>query len=263
VTAWRVVIVDDEPPARDTLRLLLAAHSDFVLVGECAHGEEAIAAVRRESPDVLFLDVQMPGLDGFDVLRALGSLDSLRSLGTRSLGGMALVFVTAYDRYALRAFEEHALDYLLKPFSDERFTDVLQRVRERLRERRLADTGRRLAALLDSPVPQVLPQQLIVRDGGRTLVIPYDEILWIEAEDYYVNIHARQRSTLARIPLKHLADGLDDRFVRVHRSAIVNVAYVREVEPLASGDQRLMLSDGTELRVSRTYRAALEARMHG
>jgi len=250
VTAWRVVIVDDEPPARDTLRLLLSAHSDFVVVAECAHGEEAIAAVRRESPDVLFLDVQMPGLDGFDVLRTLGPANA-----------MALVFVTAYDRYALRAFEEHALDYLLKPFSDERFTDVLQRVRERLREKRLAETGRRLAALLESPVPQVGPQQLIVRDGGRTLVIPYDEILWIEAEDYYVNVHARQRSTLARIPLKNLADDLDDRFVRVHRSAIVNVAYVREVEPLASGDQRLVLSDGTELRVSRTYRGALEERL--
>ena len=250
MTAWRVVIVDDEPPARDTLRLLLSAHSDFVVVAECAHGEEAIAAVRRESPDVLFLDVQMPGLDGFDVLRTLGPANA-----------MALVFVTAYDRYALRAFEEHALDYLLKPFSDERFTDVLQRVRERLREKRLADTGRRLAALLESPVPQVGPQQLIVRDGGRTLVIPYDEILWIEAEDYYVNVHARQRSTLARIPLKTLADGLDDRFVRIHRSAIVNVACVREVEPLASGDQRLVLSDGTELRVSRTYRAALEEKL--
>ena len=250
MTSWRVVIVDDEPPARDTLRLLLAAHPDFVVVAECAHGEAAIAAVRRESPDVLFLDVQMPGLDGFEVLRTLGPVST-----------MALVFVTAYDRYALRAFEEHALDYLLKPFSDERFTDVLQRVRERLREKRLADTGRRLAALLDSPVPQVGPLQLIVRDGGRTLVIPYDEILWIEAEDYYVNIHARQRSTLARIPLKNLADQLDDRFVRVHRSAIVNVACVREIEPLASGDQRLVLSDGRELRVSRTYRAALEERL--
>ena len=245
---WRVLIVDDEPPARDTLRLLLSGHPDFVIVAECAHGEEAIAAVRRESPDVLFLDVQMPGLDGFEVLRTLGVASV-----------PALVFVTAYDRYALRAFEEHALDYLLKPFSDERFADVLLRVRDRLREKRQAETGRRLAALLESQAPRVGPQQLIVRDGGRTLVIPYDEILWIEAEDYYVNIHARRRSTLARIPLKNLADELDaEQFVRVHRSAIVNVACVREVDPLASGDQRLVLSDGTELRVSRTYRAVLE-----
>ena len=250
MTPWRAMIVDDEPPALDTLRLLLSGHPDFVVVAECAHGEEAIAAVRREAPDVLFLDVQMPGLDGFAVLRNVGASKV-----------PALVFVTAFDRYALRAFEEHALDYLLKPFSDERFAAVLQRVRERLREKRQADTGRRLAALLESQAPRVGPQQLIVRDSGRTLVIPYDEILWIEAEDYYVNIHARQRSTLARIPLKSLADELDDRFVRVHRSAIVNVACVREVEPLASGDQRLELSDGTELRVSRTYRAALEERL--
>ena len=248
--AWRVVIVDDEPPARDTLRLLLSGHADFATVAECAHGEAAIAAVRSESPDVLFLDVQMPGLDGFEVLRTLGPSSV-----------PALVFVTAYDRYALRAFETHALDYLLKPFSDERFADVLQRVRQRLREKRQAETGRRLAALLASPVPRVGPHQLIVRDGGRTLVIPYDEILWIEAEDYYVNIHARQRSTLARASLKSLAGELDDRFMRIHRSAIVNVSCVREVEPLASGDQRLVLSDGTELRVSRTYRAALEERL--
>ena len=251
MTRWRVVLADDEPPARDTLRLLLAGDPDFVVVAECAHGEETIGAVQRESPDVLFLDVQMPGMDGFDVLRTLGPSSV-----------PALVFVTAYDRYALRAFEEHALDYLLKPFSDERFTDVLQRVKVRLREKRLAETGRKLAALLDSPAPRVGPQQLVVRDSGRTLVIPFDDILWIEAEDYYVRIHSRQRRTLARVSLKSLADELDaERFVRVHRSAIVNVACVREVDPLASGDQRLVLSDGTELRVSRTYRAALEERL--
>jgi two-component system, LytTR family, response regulator len=259
---WRVVVVDDEPPARDTLRLLLASDPDFTIVAECAHGEEAIAVVRRESPDVLFLDVQMPGLDGFDVLRTLAAPAAAAEGAHYDWPVAALVFVTAYDRYALRAFETHALDYLLKPFSDERFTDVLRRVKGRLREKRLADTGRRLTALLESSAPRVGPQQLIVRDSGRTLVIPYDEILWIEAEDYYVRIHARQRRTLARVSLKSLADELDaDRFVRVHRSAIVNVACVREVEPLASGDQRLLLSDGTELRVSRTYRAALEERL--
>ena len=248
---WRVVIADDEPPARDTLRLLLGGHPEFVIAGECAHGAETIDVVRRESPDVLFLDVQMPGMDGFEALRTLGPSSV-----------PALVFVTAYDRYALRAFEEHALDYLLKPFSDERFADVLQRVSRRLREKRQAEAGRRLAALLESSAPRIGPQQLIVRDGGRTVVLPYDEILWIEAEDYYVRIHSHQRRTLARVSLKSLADDLDpDRFVRVHRSAIVNVACVREVEPLASGDQRLVMSDGTELRVSRTYRAALEQKL--
>ena len=250
---WRVVLVDDEPPARDILRLLLAPETDFRVVAECAHGEQAVAAITRSLPDVLFLDVQMPGMDGFEVLRTVGPATV-----------PALVFVTAYDRYALRAFETHALDYLLKPFSDERFADVLTRVRLRLRERHLADAGRRLTALLASGAAGPGPQQLIVRDGVRTVIIPYDEIVWIEAEDYYARIHATGRRTLVRLSLKSLADELGgERFVRVHRSAIVNVACIRTVEPLTSGDQRLVLSDGTELRVSRTYRPALDDRLGG
>ena len=247
---WRVVIVDDEPPARDTLRLLLSSEVDFTVAAECAHGEQAIAAITRSMPDLVFLDVQMPGIDGFEVLRRVGPATI-----------PALVFVTAYDRYALRAFETHALDYLLKPFSDERFTDVLNRVRARLRERRFADAGRRLTALLETG-GNGAPRQLVVRDGSRTVVIPHDDIVWIEAEDYYARIHATARRTLVRLSLKSLADELDGgRFVRVHRSAIVNLAFVREVEPLASGDQRLVLNDGTELRVSRTYRPALDERL--
>jgi two-component system LytT family response regulator len=247
---WRVVIVDDEPPARDTLRLLLSSEVDFTVAAECAHGEQAIAAITRSMPDLVFLDVQMPGIDGFEVLRRVGPATI-----------PALVFVTAYDRYALRAFETHALDYLLKPFSDERFIDVLNRVRARLRERRFADAGRRLTALLETG-GNGAPRQLVVRDGSRTVVIPHDDIVWIEAEDYYARIHATARRTLVRLSLKSLADELDGgRFVRVHRSAIVNLAFVREVEPLASGDQRLVLNDGTELRVSRTYRPALDERL--
>jgi two-component system LytT family response regulator len=247
---WRVVIVDDEPPARATLRLLLSAEPDFELIAECAHGEEAVAAITRALPDLVFLDVQMPGMDGFDVLRRVGPASI-----------PALVFVTAYDRYALRAFEIHALEYLLKPFSDERFAEVLARVRGRLRERRFAEAGRRLTALLESSATPG-PRQLVVRDGSRTVVIPTDEIIWIEAEDYYARIHATGRRTLVRLSLKSLADDLDAaRFVRVHRSAIVNLAFVRQLEPLASGDQRLVLSDGTELRVSRTYRPALDERL--
>ena len=245
---WRVVTVDDEPPSRTTLRLLLARSPGFVLIAECAHGEEAVAAVRTHAPEVLMLDVQMPGMDGFDVLRTIGPA-----------AVPAVVFVTAYDRYALQAFETHALDYLLKPFSDERFAAVLDRVRTRLQERSQAAAGRRLAALLSSSpaVPGV--GQLVVRDAGKTLVIPYDDIVWIEAEDYYVCVHTGERRTLVRVPLKTIAASLDrDRFVRVHRSAIVNLSSVRRVEPLASGDQRLVLRDGTKLRVSRTYRATLE-----
>jgi two-component system LytT family response regulator len=248
---WRVVVVDDEPPSRTTLRLLLARSQEFALIAECAHGEEAVTAVRTQSPDVLMLDVQMPGMDGFDVLRTIGPA-----------AVPAVVFVTAYDRYALQAFETHALDYLLKPFSDERFATVLERVRTRLQERSQAAAGRRLAALLTARAPLAGAGQLVVREGGKMLVIPYDDIVWIEAEDYYVCVHAGGQRTLVRMPLKTIAESLDrDRFVRVHRSAIVNLSHVRRVEPVASGDQRLVLRDGTQVRVSRNYRPALEAHL--
>jgi two-component system LytT family response regulator len=243
-----VVIADDEPPAVATLRLLLSRHQSFNVVAECGHGQQAIDAVGASTPDVLFLDVQMPGLDGFDVLRAVGPT-----------AVPAVVFVTAYDRYALRAFESHALDYLLKPFSDERFSDVLTRVEARLRERSHAATGRRLARLLAAGRPSSEDGCLIVRDAGRTRVIPHDDIVWIEAEDYYARVHTRDRRVLVRMPLKDLAAMLTaGRFVRIHRSALVNLQHVREVAPLTSGDQHLVLGDGTELRVSRTYRPALE-----
>ena len=244
---WRVVTVDDEPLARQSLRLLLARHPDFDLIGECSHGAEAIDAVHACAPDALFLDIQMPGMDGFDVLRQIGPA-----------AVPALIFATAYDEYALQAFETRALDYLLKPYSDERFDAVLGRVRERLRERSFASMGERLADLIGSRRPSTL----VVRDGNRTLAIPYSEIVWIEAEDYYARVHARTGRTLVRMSLRSLAGSLDaNRFVRVHRSAIVNVDCVRELQPLASGDQRLVLADGTALRVSRTYRSHLDARL--
>jgi two-component system, LytTR family, response regulator len=241
---WRTVVVDDEPLARQTLRLLIARERDFEIVAECGHGADAIDAIRREHPDVLFLDVQMPEVDGFDVLRRLGP-DA----------APAVIFVTAFDRYALRAFEEHALDYLLKPFSDERFAVVLDRTRARLAERSFAAMAGRLSALLAGTAARERPQ-LVVRDAGRTIVIPHDEIVWIEAEDYCARIHLRGRTLLVRDSLRALAASLDPAaFVRVHRSAIASVACIREIEPHASGDQRLTLSDGTVLKVSRTHRA--------
>jgi two-component system LytT family response regulator len=242
-SAWRVVLVDDEPPARQTLRLLLEREKDFAIAAECGHGQEAIAAVLRERPDAMFLDVRMPGMDGFDVLRGIPA-DAMP----------AIVFVTAYDRYAPQAFEQHAIEYLLKPFTDERFADVVEHVRQRLRERAYAAC---LAAALDGSAP-LERRQLVVRDGSRTHVIPHDEIVWIEAEDYYARIHARGRRVLARESLRTLAAALDPAvFARVHRSAIVNTRSIKSMEPLVSGDQRLLLEDGTVLRVSRTHRGAL------
>jgi two-component system, LytTR family, response regulator len=241
---WRCVIVDDEPLARQTLRLLVARVHDFAVIRECAHGAEAIDVIRDERPDVLFLDVQMPEVDGFDVLRRVDS----RSVGL-------VVFVTAYDRYALDAFEQHAFDYLLKPFSDERFVDVMNRVRTRLRERSQAMIAGKLSELLAQHAGRG-PRTLVIRDAGRTMVIPHDEIVWIEAEDYCSRLHLRTASVLVRESLRSLGESLlPGRFIRVHRSAIANIDAVRAIEPVTSGDQRLTLSDGTTLRVSRTHRA--------
>jgi two-component system LytT family response regulator len=243
---WRSVVVDDEPLARQTLRLLVAREPDFEVVGECAHGAEAIDVVNDERPDVVFLDVQMPEVDGFDVIRRLDREAS-----------PLVVFVTAYDQYALQAFEEHAFDYLLKPFSDERFALVVQRVRRRLLERSQAQIAGRLELLLAQTAGR--PRRtLLVRDGGRTVVIPHEDIVWIEAEDYCARLHLRTRSVLVRDSLKALTDQLPAaEFVRVHRSAIANVSAIRSVEPATSGDQRVTLADGTTLKGSRTYRAEL------
>jgi two-component system LytT family response regulator len=243
---WRVVIADDEPPARRTLALLLAREPDFELVAECTHGSDTVAAVARERPDVLFLDVRMPGLDGFDVLRELGP------------EAPAVVFVTAYDHYAPQAFERHAVEYLLKPFTDERFADVVEHLRVRLREQRYASLAARLPEVLERVAEKAAARQLVIRDGGRTHVIKDDEIVWLEADDYCVKIHARGRHLLVRDSLRTLARRLDPAvFARVHRSAIVNTRCITSIEPLASGDQKLLLADGTTLRVSRTRRAAL------
>jgi two-component system LytT family response regulator len=240
---WRTLIVDDEPLARQTLRLLLDRERDFRIVAECGHGGGAIEAIRRERPDALFLDVQMPEVDGFEVLRQLqaGSVP-------------AVIFVTAFDRYALRAFEQHALDYLLKPFSDERFAAVVERTRVRLRERALAARAARAGDRQPAAAPE--RRHLVVRDGSRRLVIPHDDIIWIEAEDYCARIHLHARTLLVRDSLRALGRSLERcGFIRVHRSAIVNLARIRQIEPLVSGDQRLTLSDGTVLKVSRTHRA--------
>ena len=249
MNVWRAVIVDDEPPARQTLRMLLAREKDFALVAECGHGREAVDAVLSQRPDVLFLDVRMPGGDGFAVLRELGA-DAVP----------AVVFVTAYDRYAPQAFERHAVEYLLKPFTDERFADVVEHVRRRLRERALATLGERLPDLLAKPPRE--PRQLVIKDGARTHVLDEADIVWVEAEDYYIAIHANGRRILARESLKTIEERLDARlFARVHRSAIVNTRFIKAIEPVASGDQRLVLSDGTVLRVSRTHRASLMRRI--
>jgi two-component system LytT family response regulator len=245
VSSLKAVVVDDEQLAREELCYMLDQMGNVEVIAQAGNGLEAVGIVERLAPDVLFLDVQMPEVDGFEVLRRLDS------------GSVpAVIFVTAFDRYALQAFEQHALDYLLKPFSDERFAVVLDRTRVRLREHSFASMAAGLPDLLSAMAPE--RRQLVVRDGGRTVVIPHDDIVWIEAEDYCARIHTRGRTILVRDSLRALADALEPNgFVRAHRSAIVNIAHVREIEPLTSGDQRVTLSDGTPVKVSRTYRAGV------
>jgi len=256
----RVAIADDEPTARATLRLLLARHADVELVAECADGAAAVEAVRRARPDLLFLDVQMPELDGFGVLAALAD-EPLP----------AVVFVTAYDAHALRAFEVEALDYLLKPFSDERFEQSLARARRDVAEHGLAELARRVRGLVADGGAAARPgaprtaessgtARLLVAGTGRTLVVDVEEVDWIEAADYCARLHVGKRAHLVRRTLADLESELDPaRFVRIHRSAIVNVARVRQIRAQGKGDARVDLADGTELRLSRTYRRALLA----
>jgi len=237
----RVVLVDDEPPARRTLSLLLGRDPSMAIVAECENGRAAIEAIEQHRPDAVFLDVQMPGIDGFGVLDVVGA-DAVP----------AVVFVTAYDKYALAAFEAHALDYLLKPFTDERFADVLGRVKARLRDRSFNDLEARISALIGA---RERPRQLVIRDGGRVIVIPWSEIDWIEAEDYCVRIHAGREKPLVRRTLRSLLDVLDPaQFARIHRSSLVNLQRIRQVKPLPSGDYEVHLVDGTKLRMSRGYR---------
>ena len=261
--AVRVLIVDDEPLARAGLRGLLADDPEVAVVGECANGREAMAAIRAHAPDLVLLDVQMPEVDGFAVVREVGASQM-----------PVVVFVTAFDQYALRAFEARALDYLLKPFSDERFRQALERAKEQVRQRRLGALSGQLAALLglpgppDATVPTTAPlaasppqpvARLEVRLGGRQIFVAVAEIDWIEASDYYVRLHAAGRSHLLRETMQELEARLDPRrFVRVHRAALVAVDRVSELRTDATGRPLLVLRDGTRLPVSRGRREQVE-----
>jgi len=251
----RTLIVDDEPAARDGIRHLLAADPEIVLAGECSNGREAAAAIRDTAPDLVFLDVQMPGLDGFGVLREVG-VDR----------APAVVFVTAFDQYALRAFDVNALDYLLKPFTDDRFRQSLERAKQLVRQGRLGDLSRKLAALLDhdepAPARPRYLDRLVVKSGGKVTLLPVGEIEWIDAEGDYVRIHVGKTWHLLRETMKNLEDQLDSaRFVRIHRSTIVNLEKVKELQPFFRGEYVVVLHNGTTLKLSRGYRDNLETRL--
>ena len=247
----RVLVADDEPLARRGVRQLLAPHRDMTVVGEARNGAETLTALDALSPDLLFLDVQMPEMDGFEVLRARGA-DRMP----------AVVFVTAHDQFAVRAFEAHALDYLVKPLHVERFEAALQRVREHLRLVEAAGLAVRLTALLEAEKAERERsgvERLVVPTATGELVIPVAEIDWISADDYYACLHVGARSHLLRESLASLETRLDPRcFVRVHRSAIVRMDRIRELH----GDE-VVLRGGTRVAVSRRRRAAIEELLRG
>ncbi len=243
----RAVIVDDEPLARELVRLLLAGDPEVEVAGECS-GAEAAALVARAAPDIVFLDVQMPEVDGFGVVERIGPE-----------AAPVIVFVTAHGDHALRAFDVHAIDYVLKPIDDVRFATALARAKTHARARRSGARDDRLGALMRDPARVV--NGFLVRARDRTLVIRADEIDWIEAADYYATLHAGARTHLLRETLGGLERRLDPaKFFRVHRSAIVNLDRVREIEPLFHGDCRLTLADGTHVPLSRTRRREFERR---
>jgi two-component system LytT family response regulator len=242
--AIRTLIVDDEPLARERVRALLARDAEIAVVGESANGEEALGAIRREKPDLLFLDVQMPGLDGFDVLEEVPR-DALP----------VVVFVTAHDRHALRAFEVHAVDYLLKPFDEDRFTRALERAKDAVRAGRARDVDGRLLALLEElGAGRRYLKRLVLQAPDRIFFLRVDEIDWIESAGNYVRLHAGADAHLHRETMQGLESRLDpEAFLRIHRSTIVNLDRVRDLKPLFHGGYLVTLKDGTELTSSRNY----------
>lgn len=254
MTRTRVLIVDDEPLAREGVRMHLAAEPDMEVVGESSDGHAAVESIRELEPDLVFLDVQMPGLDGFRVIEEVG-IERMPSV----------VFITAYDEFALRAFETHALDYLLKPFDEERFRRALDRVRVQLRARSRHNIEERLLSLLDartSDAPR--PERLVVRNGGRIVILRVDEIDWIEAAANYVRLHVAGRAYVMRETMVGIERKLDpEKFVRVHRSTIVHIDRIKELEPLFQGDYLIVLQDGSRLTSSRGYRTNVQKILEG
>lgn len=253
--AIRTLVIDDEPLARDGIRLLLTADKQFEIIGECANGREAVSAIRKLNPDLVFLDVQMPELDGFGVLKAVRE-DKLP----------LVVFVTAFDKFAIDAFEAHALDYILKPVNPERFAATVARIKKRLNEQEVAQISQRLLELLNTDLSSAAAlttrssylNRITLKTGDRLHFVDVKEVDWIEAEDYYAKLHVGKQSHLIRETLSHLEKQLNPaRFVRIHRSTIVNVERVKELKAHFRGEYFVILADGTKLKSSRTYHDAV------
>ena len=245
----KVLIVDDEALARRIVRKMLQAHTDFEVVGECENGGEAVAALRSTLCDLMFLDVQMPEMDGFSVVGALAAEEMPH-----------VIFVTAYDQYAVRAFQVHALDYLLKPFDQERFAQALERARRQIRSEAGGDINARLLSLLSQRESQPqLVERLLVKADGRVFFLKTDELEWIEAEGNYVSLHVGNKKYLFREAISTLEGQLNPKkFRRISRSTIVNIDSVTEFQPRFRGDYWVVLRGGVKLKLSHRYRSNLD-----
>ena len=254
------VIVDDEPLARRNLRVLLENDPQIEILDECRNGHEAVKAINTHAPDLIFLDIQMPEMDGFDVLA---------SVGPEHIN--AIIFVTAFDQYALKAFEVHALDYLLKPFDDERFARALERAKSQIAAREIDKLSKRLLALLEDrksehkvsgEQKQSYLSRLMIKASNRMMLLKVNEIDFIEADGNYAKLHAGRKTHLLREKMNDLEGRLDPaKFVRIHRSIIVNLDRIKEMHPHFNGDYIVVLDDGRQLRLSRSRREQLEARL--
>jgi two-component system, LytTR family, response regulator len=250
------LIVDDEALARRTIRELLQADAEVEIIGECRNGREAVDFIEARVPDLIFLDIQMPGMNGFEVLANV-DVSHLH----------AIIFVTAFDQYALRAFDVHALDYLLKPFTDARFAEALKKAKDHLELKEINQISNELVALLQGGAVREPAKakrekfltRFMIRSGGRAAFIKADDVDWIAADDYYIKLHVGPKSHLLRISMNDLEAQLDPtKFLRIHRSTIINFERVKELQQTPSGDYALVLKDGTELKLSRSRRESLE-----
>lgn len=244
----KTLIIDDEPLARDRVKRFLRDESDIRIIGECGNGKEAVAAIKEQKPDLVFLDIQMPEKNGFEVVKALDEKTM-----------PAVIFVTAYDQYALQAFDVHALDYLLKPFNRERLHKAVSHARDHIETKRIGNLDERLASLIaDLKSEKKYLERLVVKSVGRVFFLKVDEIDWIEAAGNYVKLHAGRESHMVRETMNGIEGKLDpDKFLRIHRSTVVNIDRIKELHPMFSGDYAVILRNGTELALSRNYRERL------
>jgi two-component system LytT family response regulator len=246
----RAIIVDDEMLARQIIREMLEHDPEVEVVAECVNGREAVEAIQTCQPDLLFLDIQMPEVAGFEVLEALK--------GERL---PLVIFVTAYDQYAVRAFDVHALDYLLKPFDRERFEMAISRAKAQMRRERNGELDRRIVALLEALKAEAkYVERLVIKNGGRVFFLETGEINWVEAEGNYVRLHTDKKAHLLRETISSLEEQLDPKkFLRVHRSTIVRIDSIRELQPWFHGEYHIILHNGTKLTLSRNYREQLQS----